>query len=924
MTIISLRNRAWLRAALRIGSVLLAGNAVAFAQQYTISTAAGGAPPATPAPAANVPLGPVERVASDGAGNLYISALNSVFKLTPGGTLTVVAGNSRPGFSGDGGPATLAQLNGPQGIAVDPFGDIFIADTGNHRVRVVTPDGLMQTLAGTGQPGLYPINGPATQSPLNSPGGVAVDAAENIYIADSGNHLIRIVTLDGNINAFAGVSYPGFTGDAGSALIANLYGPQDVKVGSNGTVYIADTGNARIRAVTPDGVINTVAGNGSLGFKGDGGAATSASLSQPYAVTVDSKGQLYIADLGNLRIRKVDASSNITTLAGTGFPGFAGDGKPATSATLTLPSGVALDASGNVYIADQWNLRLRKVDSSGNINTVAGNGGFTYSGDGGPATRAQLNTPLGVAVDPAGNLYIADSRNRVVRKVGTDHTISSFPGTSLINPRGLVADSAGNIYVADSQDNRVKRIGADGSVVTIAGNGSGGFAGDGGPATNAMLNVPAGLAIDKNNNLYIADFANNRVRIVTPDGTINTLAGSGFQNYSGDNASAVAAGLNGPLAVAVDSAGNVYIADSNNHAIRKVTTDGLIHTAAGTGVPGSGGDGGPPTSAQIAAPSGLVIDRAGNLYVSDSTMRIRKIVPDLVITTIAGNGISGYSGDNGIATLATLDGPAGLALDASGDLYIADSINNAVRVLQPAASSAPTLTTVTNAASNQSGSLAPGEIVVLYGTGLGPAQLTLAQTAANGKIPTALAGTAVTFNGIPAPILYTSPAQVSAAVPFGVTGASVQVSVSYFGQASASKTLTAAAAAPGLFTLNYSGKGQAVAINPDGNVNGASDPAPRGSQLVLLATGLGQTIPAGTDGSIATTTTLPASAVPPVVTIGAQAASVVSATGIAGQVAGTMQITVQVPAGIQPGNAVPVTLQVGGIPAAAGVTVAVQ
>jgi uncharacterized protein (TIGR03437 family) len=919
---LSLRFRARLRAAF-IGAVLLGGNAVALAQQYTISTFAGGAPPPTPAPAASVPIGPPERVTSDKAGNLYISALNSVFQLSPAGTLTVVAGNSRPGFSGDGGPATLAQLNGPQGIAVDPFGDIFIADTGNNRVRVVTADGNIQTVAGTGQPSLYPISGPATQSPLNSPGGVAVDANENIYIADSGNHLIRIVTLDGNINSFAGVTYPGFAGDTGSALLANLYDPQDVAVGSNGTVYIADTGNARIRAVTPDGLINTVAGTGSLGFAGDGGAATSASLSQPYAVSVDSKNQLYIADLGNLRIRKVDTSSNITTLAGTGFPGFTGDGKPAINATLTLPSGVTLDSTGNVYIADQWNLRLRKVDSSGNITTVAGNGGFSYSGDGGPATRAQLNTPLGVAVDPAGNLYVADSRNGVVRKVGTDHSISSIPGTSLVNPRGLVSDGAGNIYVADSLDNRVKRIGIDGSVVTIAGNGTAGFAGDGGPATNAMMNTPAGLAIDKNNNLYIADFANNRVRIVTPDGNIHTLAGSGFQNYSGDGALAVAAGLNGPLAVAVDAAGNVYIADSNNHAIREVTTDGLIHTAAGTGVPGSGGDGGPPTGAQIAAPSGLVIDPAGDLYVSDSTMRIRKIVPGLVITTIAGNGTSGYSGDNGIATLATLDGPAGLALDSSGNLYIADSINNAVRVLQPAPTAAPTLTTVTNAASNQSGSIAPGEIVVLYGTNLGPAQLTLAQTGSTGAIPAALAGTAVTFNGIPAPILYTSPTQVSAVAPFGITGASVQVSVSYFGMAAAPKTLTAASAAPGLFTVDYSGKGQAVALNQDGNVNGAADPAPRGSQLVLLATGLGQTVPAGTDGLIASTT-LPSSALQPVVSIGGQAATVISSTGVAGQVAGMMQITVQVPSGIQSGKAVTVTLQVGGIPASAGVTIAVQ
>lgn len=921
MKLTSLRNRADRRTAL-LGALLLAGNGVALAQQYTISTLAGGAPPATPAAASSIPIGPPERVTSAG-GNLYFSALNSVFQLSPSGTLTVVAGNSRPGFSGDGGPATQAQLNGPQGLTVDASGDLIIADTGNNRVRYVSPDGIIHTLAGNGQPGLYPIGGPATQASLHAPAGVAADSAGNVYIADSGNHLIRMVTPDGNIRSFAGVAYAGFSGDTGAAALGNLFAPQDVAVGSNGTVYIADTGNARIRAVTTDGNINTVAGSGSLGFAGDGGAATSASLSQPYAMTVDSQGQIFIADLGNLRIRKVDTKGNISTLAGTGFPGFAGDGAAGTKATLTLPSGVALDASGGVYIADQWNLRLRKVDSSGNINTVAGNGGFSYSGDGGPATRAQLNTPQGVTVDGSGNLYITDSRNAAVRKVSTDHTISSLPGTSLVNPSGIVADSSGNVYVADYLDNRIKRIGIDGSVSTIAGNGTPGFAGDGGPATSAQLNAPAGLAIDKTNSLYIADFANNRIRKITPDGNINTIAGSGTQNYSGDNGAAALAGLNGPLAVAVDASGNVYIADTNNHAIREVTADGLIHTAAGTGVPGFAGDGGPPARAQITAPRGIVIDAAGNLYISDSTMRIRKVIPGLVITTIAGNGSSGYSGDSGIATLAMLNGPAGLAFDSSGNLYVADAANNAVRVLQRAAASAITLTNITNAASNQTGAIAPGEIVVLYGSGLGPAQLTLGAAGAGGTIPAALAGTAVTFNGIPAPILYTSPNQISAVVPFAVTGTSVQVVASYLGQPSAPKTVTAATAAPGLFTIDYSGKGQAVAINQDHQLNNASDPAPRGSQLILLATGIGQTSPAGVDGSFGAAP-LPTSNLSPTVTIGGQPATVVSTTGVAGQVAGTMQITVQVPAGIQPGNAVPVTLQVGGVSAPAGVTVAVQ
>ncbi len=920
MILTSLRSRPHSRAAL-VAGVLLLGNAVAFAQQYTISTVAGGAPPATPAAASSVPLGPPERIARDAAGNLYISALNCVFKLSSSGALTLVAGNSRPGFSGDGGPATQAQLNGPQGLAIDAAGDLFIADTGNNRIREVTPDGLIQTFAGTGEAGLYPISGPALQSPLNSPGGVAVDGSGNVYIADTGNHFIRVVGTDGNIRPFAGVPYAGFTGDTFAAVSANLHSPQDVAVDSKGVVYIADTGNARIRAVGTDGNINTIAGNGGLGFAGDGAAATSASLSQPYAVALDSQGQLYIADLGNLRIRKVDSKGNITTIAGTGFPGFTGDGSAAIKATLTLPSGVAVDGSGNVYVADQWNLRIRKIDGSGNISTVAGNGGFSYSGDGGPATLAQLYGPQGVALDRSGNLFISDSRNGVVRKVAGG-TISTLTGTSLVYPRGLAADSAGNVYVADFLDNKVKRIGPDGSVATVAGNGTAGFAGDGGPATSAQLNGPAGVAVDKANNLYIADFANNRIRKITPDGNITTVAGNGIQTYAGDGAAATLASLNGPLGVAADSAGNLYIADTNNHAVREVTPDGLIHTIAGTGVPGIAGDGGPPASAQITAPSGIAVDSAGALYVSDSSMRIRKIIPGSLVITIAGDGVSGYTGDHGIATLAALDAPSGLAVDPSGNIYVADASNNAVRLLQPAAS-AITLSAVTNAASNQSGPLAPGEIVVLYGSGLGPAQLTLATPGPNGKLPASLGGTTVAFNGIAAPILYTSPNQVSAVVPFGITGAAVQISAAYLAQPAAPKSLPAAPAAPAWFTADYSGKGQAVALNPNQQLNSAANPAARGSQVTLFATGLGQTAPPGSDGLLGTAP-LPSAAAQPIVTIGGQPATVVSATGVAGQVAGMMQVTVQIPSGIQPGAAVPVTLQVGAAAAPAGVTIAVQ
>ena len=920
MTYFSLMGRLRPRA-VRLWCLLLAGNAVALAQQYTISTIAGGAPPATPNLATSVSIGPPQRVTTDAGGNAYFTSLNCVFKLDTGGTLTLIAGNSRTGFSGDGGPATQAQLNAPQGVAVDSAGNLYIADTGNNRVREVTPDGVIHTVAGTGQGGFFGNGGPATQAMLHTPSGVAVDGFGNVYIADAANHSIRRLTLDGNINQFAGNSYAAFAGDEGPATVGQLHGPSDVFVNAKGVVYIADTGNARIRTVTSDGNIHTVAGGAGLGFTGDGGAATSAALSIPYSVTADATGKFYIADFGNNRIRMVDASGIITTVAGTPVTGFSGDGSAGAKAQLNLATGIALDGSGNVYVADQWNLRIRKIVSSGNISTVAGNGRLSFSGDGGSATRAQFYGPQGVAVDGSGNLYIADTQNAAVRKVSTTGDVSTIASTALTFPRGIATDSAGNVYVSDFQDNRVKRIALDGSVTTVAGNGSPGFAGDGGAASGAQLNGPFGVAVDRSNNVYIADFNNHVIRKVAGNGTITTVAGNTRQGYSGDLGPATQASLDGPYGVAVDAAGNLYIADTGNNVVREVTSDGVIRTIAGTGFAGSAGDTGNPLQAQITAPAGIAVDSAGSVYVSDAAMRIRKILPGSLILTIAGNGVPGYSGDNGLGTLASLNAPVGIAVGANGAVYTADSGNNAVRLLQAGASTI-TLQAVTNAASNLPGTIAPGEIVVLYGSALGPDQLILAQPGAGGKFANTLGGTVVSFNGVSAPLLYTSPNQVAAVVPFGISGASAQVVASYLGQAAAARTVAVAPTAAALFTLDYSGKGQAAALNQNQLANGASSPAAAGSQLMLFATGMGQTSPPGTDGAVVTAP--PPTVALPVVTIGGQPAAVVSASGVPGTIAGLMQIVVQVPAGVQAGTAVPVTLQAGGVSAPAGVTVAVS
>jgi uncharacterized protein (TIGR03437 family) len=924
--------------------LLLAGASLALAQQYSISTVAGGAPPATPAAAASLSMGQPGRVALDASGNLYFSASNCVFKIDAHATVTLVAGTSRAGFSGDGGPAVNAQLNTPQGIAFDPNGSIYIADSRNNRVRRVSPLGIMTTFAGDGTispgggPSAYGDGGPATSAQLHLPMGVAVDKSGNVYIADSGDNTIREVTADGNIATIAGDSFPSYQGDAGLAIKAELHGPEDVAVDSSGNIYIADTQNAYIRKVTSDGNINYIAGDGSIGFTGDGGYATSAGLIAPFALAVDSSGNVYFAENGDNRIRKIDAKSlNISTVVGNGTPGFSGDGSDPTKAQLNSPTGLAVDSAGNLYIADSLNRRIRKVASGGSISTFAGNGTFSYSGDGGPAVQAQLNTPQGVAVDAAGNWYIADTLNNAVRKVSLNGTISNYAGNGgagssgdgsaatsaqLNAPQGLAVDASGNLFIADTMNAKVRKVSASGTITTVVGSGTPGFGGDGGAAASAQLNLPVGVAVDSSGNLYIADFGNSRVRKVSTNNTIATVAGNGSAGYSGDGGPAAKAQLNGPQAVAVDAAGNLYIADTGNNAIREVTAAGLISTVAGNGIAGYSGDGGPATSAQVGNPVGVAVDGVGNIFTVDASNRVRQVYPNGSIATIAGNGSRGYTGDGGPATQAQLNAPSAIALGKNGNLYVADMANNAVRLLQYAGNGL-TIGAVTNAASSVNGPVAPGEVVVLYGNGLGPAKLTQSQLdPASGLVGTNLAGTRVIFNGTPAPVLYTWATQIAAVAPYGITGSNVQVFVEYQGQTSAPVTVPVAAVAPALFTQDSSGKGQAAASNQDGTLNGPAHPAKAGGYISLWLTGAGLTNPSGVDGQPGAAP-LSKPVAPVAVTIGGAFAAVQYAGQAPYAVAGVMQINAQIPSGVPAGNAVPVVVQVGSVSTQAGVTVAV-
>jgi uncharacterized protein (TIGR03437 family) len=885
--------------------LLLLAAAPLFAQQYTITTVAGGAPPATPATAASTPIGMPHRVAVDSAGNVVFSASNSVFRLSSNGTLTLVAGNGRAGYGGDGGPAARAQLNDPEGLAFDAAGNLYIADAQNNRVRIVSPSGVIDTFAGNGQstfgggPRSFNDEGPATQGLLHLPTGVAVDKSGNVFIADTGDNLIRKVTTDGIIHTFAGDSYPGFFDKIdGTALDSEFNKPTDVAFDGSGNLYVADSNNNMVRKISADGAtISIFAGTGAAGWTGDTGDATAANIVAPTAIAFDKSGNLFILQSADGRIRKVDTSGKISTVAGSGVAGFS-DGSDATKAQFSSPTGVAVDASGNLYVADQQNLRIRKVAGSA-VSTIAGNGVLSYSGDNGPATAAQLSSPQGVAVDAAGNLYIADTANNVVRKVAKGGPITTIMGNGqagsgnnqLNGPQAVAADAAGNVYIADTLNSRVVKVAAAGGASTIG-------SGD-------QFYTPTGVAVDSAGNVYVADLSRNAILKIAPAGGASTVA---------------AGGLNAPRAVAVDSAGNLYIADSGNNRIRKVTPSGAVTTVAGNGIAGYSGDAGPATSAQIGAVTALAVDASGNLFFTDGT-RIRRVTSGGFIATIAGNAGAGYSGDNGAASTAQMNGPTGIAVDSSGNLYVADTANSAVRMLQPL-SGGLTVSAITSGASLQAGVIAPGEVVVVWGSGLGPNQLTQFQLNAAGQVPTTVGGTQVFFNGVAAPVLYSSANQVSVVVPFGVTGPRADVVVTYQGQVSASLTATVADVAPAIFTLNGSGKGPAVAVNSDNTLNDAAHPAKAGSFVTLYATGAGQTNPGGQNG-VPNAVPLPLPLQTVTATMGGKSATVQFAGGAPGIVAGVLQVNVFIPSGLTAGEN-EVVLKVGSSSSPGGVTIFVQ
>jgi uncharacterized protein (TIGR03437 family) len=532
-----------------------------------------------------------------------------------------------------------------------------------------------------------------------------------------------------------------------------------------------------------------------------------------------------------------------------------GDGGLAVTAILNQPLGVALDRAGNFYIADTGTQRIRLVAPSGIINTFAGTGAAGYASDNVPAASAELNSPMGVMTDAYGGVYIADTYNQRVREAVANGIITTFAGTGtggsgpqdlpaaqtqLRGPRGVCTGLTGFIYIADTSNHRVLRVPPGGLVETVAGNGTAGLAGDGGPGRTAELNQPGACAVDAAGNLFIADTLNHRIaKVSAATGIITTVAGTGQAGVSADGIAAVTAALNTPRGLAVDDNGDIFIADTGNNLIRQVMPDGTIYTIAG----------------QVAG---------------------------------------GFGGDTGMALAALLSAPAGMVEDGSGALYFADTNNNRVRRLTPQAAPppvtmpavAPPAVTAVNAASLVAGSIAPGEILTIYGSGLGPQQGVPGGFDSSGLMANLLGGSAVLFDGLSAPLFYAQAGQINVQAPYTIAQqTTTHVEVQYMAQTVAVSDLPVAAAAPGVFP---------VVVNPDGSLNSVNNPAPQGGILTFYATGQGVTNGANVAG-LAATSPFASPVLTVAVAISGQPAALLYA-GAAPGLVGMLQVDAQAPA----------------------------
>ncbi len=598
------------------------------------------------------------------------------------------AGNSGPGwFDGVG---TAARVAGPVGLAEDSSGNIYLADSGNHTIRKIAPDGMVTTLAGlAGSPGS--ADGLGGEARFNTPYGIAVGNDGTVYVADSNNHTIRKITTAGMVTTIAGqAGVRGFANNTGSAAQFNF--PRGITVDNDNNLFVTDTSNDTIRKITPKGAVTTIAG-----FPGHAGARDSkgdlASFNLPVGIVNDGNGNLYVADFSNNEIRKVTTKGGVvTTLAGSVGISNIVDGIN-SAAHFENPFGITFRGPNELFVTDQSAKIVRLVTTDGSVTTIAGS--VNQAGNSNAlGTNATFFSPGGIVADDT-NLYVSDFGNSSIRKISATFDVTTFVGSSgapgsadgngsaaqFNSPADVKFDGADNAYVADQVNDTIRKITPDGTVSTLAGN-PGVEGTNDGTGSGALFTQPLGVAIDKSGNIFVADTFTNTIREITPQGVVSTLAGSP-SNGGTNNGAGPAAQFNAPFSLAAGPDGNVYVSDTHNQAIRQVTPNGVVSTFAGT-IGTIGFSNAVGLAAQFDFPEGVAFDSQSNLYVvDDGSFTIRKIAPDGTVTTFAGTAGTVGSAD-GVGTNATFGFPFGTTVDSSGNVYVVDSFNELIRKITPA------------------------------------------------------------------------------------------------------------------------------------------------------------------------------------------------------------------------------------------------
>lgn len=624
-------------------------------------------------------------VAMDAAGSLYVadSRNHVVRKVTRDGEVTTLAGRSTtPGAAN--GQRDAARFNNPYGVAVDVDGNVYVADRDNHAIRKIAPSGAVTTLAGLlGTSGTADGQGSAAR--FTYPVGVAVDSRGNVYVADTSNHTVRKVTPGGLVSTMAGTARSWGSSD-GFGSQARFQFPFDVVVDSNGNVFVADTNNHLIRRVTSDGRVTTIAGSIEEGHADGTGSA--ARFEYPWGLEIDATGNIYVADTGNQLIRKITPAGVVTTLVGQADVTGTRDGV-GTTALLRSPTGIVFDPqTAGFFVAERANLGIRFISSTLQTSFFAGSipsHGTTNA----VGTSARFFFPFGITADSGGNVYVSDATD-TIRKIAPNGMVTLMagavdqwgtadgPGTSarFEIPHGLATDSLGNVYIADYGNNTIRKMTPAGTVSTFAG--LAGVDGDqDGTGSQARFDLPYAIAVDANNNLYVADAGNHKIRHIEPTGVVTTFAGSGFSGSS--DGVGTSASFSSPTGVAVDAARNVYVVEYGNSLVRKIAPNGQVTTVAGIRNK-TGYKDGDRTTALFDSPLSIAARPDGILYVvEDSGHGIRRIDANGNVSTVAGR-MDAPGNLSGMGDEARLYWPEGICVDNQGRLLIADTYNHAIRI----------------------------------------------------------------------------------------------------------------------------------------------------------------------------------------------------------------------------------------------------